>query len=425
MFGLLGSRSSSSKAPALRASDGATARTVRPRELSRRGLSLSLALASLLLLAFAGSAAAATATVNLRTADGFAVLGGSTISNTGPTVVAGDLGLSPVITTCSGFPAPCTGGPGTVTNGTIHSGDSSAASAQQGLTAAYIDAASRPCNTVLTGQNLGGRTLTSGVYCFAMSALLTTPTPTPTLTLNAQGNPNAVFIFQIGSTLTTASNSRVSLVNGAQACNVFWQVCSSATLGTTTAFMGNILASASATANTGATVDGRLLARSAAVTLDSNRVTRARCATPPGTGTTPGTSPDAGSGSDTGNGGVPGDHRGPLARVLHLPGVRQVPARRPGTRRPRTSSVCTKHSFTASVRLRDRSGIRRVRVYVDGKLVRRSTHTRFSLRVNVRGLRVGRHRLTVVARDRAGNRSVTRRHFGRCALAAAAPRFTG
>jgi hypothetical protein len=120
----------------------------------------------------------------------------------------------------------------------------------------------------MTGLDLGGKTLIAGVYCFSSSAQLT-----GTLTLDAQGNANAVFIFKIGSTLTTASGSSVLLINGGTLCNVFWQVGSSATLGTTTSFAGNILALTSITLTTGATVTGRALARNGAVTLDTNTVT--------------------------------------------------------------------------------------------------------------------------------------------------------
>src|SRR4029077_17131484 len=119
----------------------------------------------------------------------------------------------------------------------------------------------------LTGQNLGGKTLTPGVYCFASSAQLT-----GALTLDAQGDANAVFIFKIGSTLTTASASSVVLINGGSPNNVFWQVGSSATLGTTTAFVGNIVALTSITLTTGVVVSGRVLARNGAVTMDTNTV---------------------------------------------------------------------------------------------------------------------------------------------------------
>lgn len=198
---------------------------------------------------------------SLGTAASFGVLGGSAVTNTGPTTVRGDLGVAPG-TSVTGFP------PGIVTGGTIHINDAVAQQAQNDTTTAYNALAGLPCGTVKTGQDLGGQTLTPGVYCFTSSAQLT-----GTLVLDAQGNPNAQFIFQIGSTLTTASNSEVRLINGSNSCNIFWQVGSSATIGTATSFLGNILALASITVTTGANVSGRLLARNGAVTLDSNNVT--------------------------------------------------------------------------------------------------------------------------------------------------------
>jgi hypothetical protein len=196
---------------------------------------------------------------NLGTAATFAVLGATTVTNTGPTIVTGDLGLSPG-TSVTGFP------PGTRT-GALQVANAAALQAQNDTTTAYNALAGAPCTSTLTGD-LGGRTLVAGVYCFSSSAQLT-----GTLTLDAQGDPNAVFIFQIGSTLTTASAARVLVVNGGRACNVFWQVGSSATLGTGTAFVGSILALTSITMTTGATIAGRLLARNGAVTLDSNSIT--------------------------------------------------------------------------------------------------------------------------------------------------------
>ena len=186
------------------------------------------------------------------------------MTNTGPSVVTGDLGLSPG-TSITGFP------PGSVT-GATHAADPVSLLAQGGATAAYNELASQACTADLTGQDLGGMTLTPGVYCYSSSAQLT-----GTLTLDAQGNPAAVWIFQAGSTLITASDSSVVLINGAQACHVFWVVDSSATLGTGTDFMGNILALTSIVLDTGATVDGRLLAENAAVTLDHNTITEAVC----------------------------------------------------------------------------------------------------------------------------------------------------
>jgi len=215
--------------------------------------------------------------INLGTADPFAVLAGSTVTNTGATNVHGNLGFWPG-TAITGFP------PGIVSGGTIHGNDAVAMQAQSDLTTAYNFAAGQPCGSVWTGQDLGGLTLTSGVYCFALSAQLT-----GTLTPDAQGDQNAVFLFQIGSTLTTASSSSVVFINGGQGDSVFWQVGSSATLGTTTVFAGNILALSSITLNTGASIQcGRALARNGAVTMDTNDVSidTADCETTP-TGAAP------------------------------------------------------------------------------------------------------------------------------------------
>lgn len=207
----------------------------------------------------------AQARVGLGTADSFAVLAGSTITNTGPTTITGDVGLHPG-SAVTGF--------GSVTlNGQLHVADAVAQQAKTDLVTAYNDAAGRgPATTVAT--DLGGQVLTAGVYNSASGTF----GMTGTLALDAQGDPNAVFIFQMASTLVTASASRVNLVNGAAACNVFWQVGSSATLGTGSAFIGNILAVTSVTLTTGATVDGRTLARNGAVTLDTNTITRSVCA---------------------------------------------------------------------------------------------------------------------------------------------------
>jgi len=204
----------------------------------------------------------------------FAVLGGSTVTNTGSTVITGNVGLSPG-TAVTGFP------PGIVTGGTTHAADAVALQAQNDTITAYNNLAGQTCNSDLTGQDLGGKTLVPGVYCFSSSAQLT-----GALTLDAGGDASAVWVFKTGSTLTTASNSSVLVINGGQPCNVFWQVGSSATLGTTTAFKGNILALTSITLNTGASVSGRVLARNGAVTLDSNTVAISVCGAPtvpPGT----------------------------------------------------------------------------------------------------------------------------------------------
>jgi hypothetical protein len=224
-------------------------------------------LAGLGLIAFflvLAPALAATAPT-LGTAQSFAVLGATTVTNTGATVITGDLGVSPG-SAVTGFP------PGVVTGGEIHVADTIALEAQNAVLTAYNNLAGQSFTADLTGQDLGGRTLTAGVYRFSSSAQLT-----GTLTLDAAGDPNAVFIFQVGSTLTTASNSAVSVINGGQYCNVFWQIGTSATLGTGTTLVGNILAFTSITLTTGASVNGRVLARNGAVTLDTNNASVSIC----------------------------------------------------------------------------------------------------------------------------------------------------
>ena len=394
---------------------------------------LLLILIPLLTLAIAGTAQAAEPPVLLGTAHSFAVLGGSTITNTGNTVIDADLGLHPG-TAVTGFP------PGQV-GGAMHVNDAVALQAKSDLVSAYNDAAGRPFWATLS-PDVGNQVLTQGVY---RTGSVPTLGLTGNLTLDAQGDPRAVFIFQIESSLTTATDSSVSLINGAQACNVYWQVGSSATIGTRTAFAGNVLALTSISVEDAATVNGRLLARNGAVTLINDTITRAQCAAgtepagspEPGTGTAPGgtTGPGTtGPGTGTGPGGTtepgtgPGttvDRRGPLVRTFGFPQAPGPGTRPPGSQPPVARGVCTSRDFTASVRLRDRSGIRRVKVYLDGKLVRRTTRTRFSLRISVSDLTFGRHRITVMARDRAGNRSVKTRRFARCQLQLAAPQFTG
>lgn len=185
------------------------------------------------------------------------VLAATTISNTGSSTVQGDVDLSPG-TSVTGFP------PGTYT-GNLHIADATALQAQNDLTTLYTAAQALPGGIDKSGIDLGTLTLTAGVYKFTTSAQLT-----GTLVLDGAGNPNSTWTFQIGSTLTTASASAVSLINGAQASNITWAVGSSATIGTTSDFKGNIMAQASITLTTGALVDGRLLARTGAVTLDTN-----------------------------------------------------------------------------------------------------------------------------------------------------------
>ena len=206
--------------------------------------------------------------VNLGTAAEYAVLAGSTVTSTGPTVVSGNLGLSPG-TSVTGFP------PGLMSDGVQNVANPAAAQAKSDLVAAYDEAAGLAPATPVAASTLGGLTLNPGVYSGGALDL------TGTLTLDAQGDSDAVFVFQAASTLITASASRVELVNGASPCNVFWKVGSSATLGTTTSFKGTIVALTSITLNTGATVDGRMLARNGAVTLDSNIVGNPACSSAP------------------------------------------------------------------------------------------------------------------------------------------------
>lgn len=214
-------------------------------------------------LFLSGTSPAASQAADLGTAGSFAVLAGAAVTNTGSSVLTGDLGVFPGAA-ITGFP------PGSVAPPfATYAGNAVAGQAQIDLVTAYNALAGRPATADLTGQDLGGgRTLTPGVYNFNAAAQLTGP-----LTLNAQGNPNAVFIFNIGSSLTTASASTISLIGGAQGKNVFFRVGSSATLGTATMFVGDILALTSITLNNGASITcGAALARNGAVTLDTNNI---------------------------------------------------------------------------------------------------------------------------------------------------------
>ena len=213
-------------------------------------------------------------TVPLGTATGFGVIAAQAITSTGATIVTGDLGITPGnASSVTGFSFSTPPGTGIVI-GTPHFADAVAVSAKNDAQSAYSTLASRPCTTTISGD-LGGRTLTPGVYCSASAMGLT-----GTLTLDAQGNSDAVFIFQIGSALTTASASQVQMINGGQSCNVFWQAGSSVTMGTGSSFIGNVLASSSVTMTTGTRSTGRLIALNGAITLDGSTVTV--CALAPG-----------------------------------------------------------------------------------------------------------------------------------------------
>jgi hypothetical protein len=240
-------------------------RTHRARLPVSAGLAITLALS----MVAVGQPvfAAGPAPVELGTAEPFAVLAGTpAITNTGPTTITGDVGISPAAEV-TGFP------PGTV-NGTIHAADAVALQAQSDLTIAYDDAAGRTPATTVAGGTLGGQTLVGGVYTAGGSTL----DLTGTLTLDAENDPNSVWIFQATSDLVTASSSSVVFINGGQPCNVFWQVTSSATLGSGSTFAGTILALTSITMQDGVTLDGRALARNGEVTLINDTITRATCA---------------------------------------------------------------------------------------------------------------------------------------------------
>jgi hypothetical protein len=238
----------------------------------------SLLLALAVTMALQPRAAAVPAPINLGTAGDFAVLAGSGITITGPTTITGDIGT---------FPTPAITGLANLTlTGANHADDAVSQLAKDDLVTAYNVAAGLSYDlTYGGGFDLVGLTLPSGIYNGSSSLFLS-----GTLTLDAQGNPDAVWIFQTGSTLITASASVISLIGGAQACHVFWQVGSSATLGTDSSFIGNIMALTSITLTTGATVEGSLLARNGAVTLDNNTITEAICLT---TGTDPAAVPEA------------------------------------------------------------------------------------------------------------------------------------
>ncbi len=264
--------------------------------IRRSSFIASCAVLGLSLMSLGGNTVAAAGTpIGLGTAASYAVLAGTTVTNTGPSTVQGDLGVSPG-SAVTGFP------PGVVSGGVIHAADVVAASAQLDVVSAYNAAAAQPSSGNISAD-LAGTTLSPGVYTGGALAL------SGTVTLDAQGDPNAVFVFQAASTLVIAGSSQVSLVNGASACNVFWQVGSSATIGTNATFVGTVLALTSITATTGASIAGRLLARNGAVTLDSNTFTGAACSpsgtpsstatTTPGGGTSPTSPTIPGTGSPT------------------------------------------------------------------------------------------------------------------------------
>lgn len=349
----------------------------------RRARLAGIALA--ILAVFALPTAAQAAPVGLGTAAPFVVLGGTTVTNVGPSVLNGNLGVSPG-TELEGFGLPA------VINGSTHATDAVAAQAQLDLTTAYDAAAGQPVLPAndLSGEDLGGLKLAPGTYRYNAAALLT-----GALILDAEGDPNAEFVFQIGSQLTTESASSVVLVNGASPCNVYWQVGSSAVLGTTTSFQGSLMALTSISLNSKATVVGRMLARNGQVSLIENTLTRPLCATGP---TTP--PDDETPGGETPGGGTPGGETpgGPGTGSPATPGTTGSPAA-PGSgsriasgrraKAPRSSrngratvqsaprEACTE-GFRATV---NGKMIQRVVFSLDGKSIGSRTNSPFAMSV--------------------------------------------
>jgi Ice-binding-like len=362
-----------------------------------------VALGAAAIVAIAALPAVAEASpVNLATTTPFVALAGSTVTNTGPSVLNGDLGVAPG-TSLVGFGLPA------VVNGATHDNDAVANQAQADLTTAYNVAAGQPVAPAddLTGTDLGNRTLTAGAYRYTSSAQLTGP-----LTLDAQGDPNAQFVFEIASALTTAPASSVLLINGASPCNVFWQVGSSATLDTTTAFQGNLMALSDISLNDGATVIGRVLARNGQISLINNVLDGSKCgaaSSPPSTGATPPAS--------TPTAGAAPAPTGPAART------RKGTASLRRTRSPR-GAACTA-GFHASVR---GHLIKRVVFSLDGSRI--ATRTRAPFQVFVKSL-AGRHNIRARVTFRDATRTKTLRlHYRTCAAAVLQPQrgpsqFTG
>jgi hypothetical protein len=370
-----------------------------PLHLRRAGpaaLAVGLALAAL-------PAAAQAAPVLLGTAAPFVVLGGSKVANTGPSVLNGDLGISPG-TALTGFGTPPSG----LVNGATHNNDAVALQAQNDMTTAYNTAAANDPSdpsSDLTGQNLGGKILLPGRYNYTSSAQLT-----GTLVLDAQNVAGAQFVIQVGTALTTASASAVELRGGASPCNVYWQIGSSATLGTGTAFQGNVLAGASISLTDAATVKGRLLAK-AGITLINNVIDGSMC----GTSTTPpgGT---GGTGTLPGSGGA---GAAPPASHTALP-TRNGTARL----RPAPRAACTA-GFRASVR---GHLIRRVVFKLDDSRIRSMTRSPFTVLVRAKA---GTHHVTARVTFKDDTRAKTLRlGYRACAAAVLQPRrgpsrFTG
>jgi hypothetical protein len=379
-----------------------------------RGRLAGIALA--VVVAFALPAASQAASVDLATAGPFVVLGGTTVTNTGPSVLNGDLGVSPG-TELEGFELPA------VVNGAKHATDEVAAKAQLDLTNAYDVAAGLPVlpQNDLSDTNLGERKLGPGVYRYNAAALLT-----GALTLDGEGDPDAEFVFKIGSQLTTESASSVLLVNGASPCNVYWQVGSSADLGSTTAFQGNLMALTSISLKKGATVLGRMLARNGQVSLIDNVLTRPSCPTTPPSDETQGDS----GGVSPGSPGNTGSTAGP-GSASPIPGgtnptreVKASPRNGRATVRPVPREACTE-GYRVVVRGKM---IDRVFFSLDGRSIGSRTGAPFSMSMRAApGDHLVRVRITFKDATRAKTATLP---YRACASAPLTPRsgpstFTG
>jgi hypothetical protein len=394
-------------------------------------------------LAFGAVPAVASASaVNLGTASPFVVLGASAATNTGPSVLDGDLGVY-AGTSLTGFGSPA------VVNGATHDDDAVAGNAQSDATTAYNVAAAQPIPVDLTGTDLGNLTLLPGAYKFSTSAQLTGQ-----LTLDAAGNSDAQFVFEIGSTLTTASGSSITLIDGASPCNIYWQVGSSAALGSTTAFMGNVLAHDSISLDNGASVQGRLLALGGAVTLTDNTVNGSMCGTsstppagstptgttppttgttPPTTGTTPpttGTTPPTKGGKPPTKGGKPPTKGGKPPTEGGKPPTKggkppnpshsKVPTPKGSAKlkhsTPRRLTPCN-NGFTGTVRGRE---INRVVFTLDGKRLATLNGSPFRVHVPAAFAGPGYLRARVTFKDATRPRTLTMRYTA-CAAAVVKP----
>jgi Ice-binding-like len=387
------------------------------KRVRRAGVAIASAFAFLVI-----PAVAQAAPVNLATVTPFVVLGGSTVTNSGTSVLNGDLGVSPG-TALTGFDTA-------VVNGATHENNGVAKQAQADLIVAYDAAAGQavPPGNELTGTNLGERTLPAGAYRYTSSAQLT-----GALTLDAEGDSSAEFVFQIASALTTAPASSVVLVNGASPCNVYWQVGSSATLDTTTVFQGNLMALEDISLNNGATVFGRVLARNGQISLIDNVLDGSMC----GTGSTespelptsppPTTAPSTGPGTSGDAPSTGANQAGPVGQT-RVPNRTRVPraARSDGTAivRRTPTEVCTS-GFRATVRGRR---IERVVFSLDGKRIDSQARSPFEVFVRAApGAHMVRARITFSDATRA---KTMRLPYRACAAALLSPRngpsqFTG